>query len=518
MAATTATLVCTRPDTRSVGPVSLVSTLTPPQTFARADSTGVFVGVSDFTHDRQLTVPYAADDAVDLAHRFVINQRTSLVPPHRAVLLLSGRPQKEQSRRRLDELREAGATILMRATSDDIFNQVREQAARAGKNGLFVLSLASHGFVQNGDAYVLGSASVFRSPETSLRLAKLFDLAGQAGRSLIFVDACRERVMQDSRSLGPEPDSAAPVITKMRRVHGQVIFYAAAAGQYAYDDHEHQNGVFTKTVLDGLDCKASAPDRTVIAETLQTYVEREVRRWILEKQHRVVNPATQVSMEGSSGNMPLSECWRRPGPKIRVEIDGSTITTYASDTTPLWSEDFGEPVVHAEAADLDADARYEVIVGLRGRILALDRDKHLLWSKAGDGMSLRTFATGDLYEKHTHQVVAVWSDGQTSQLRIIESDGQDGKHRYEHAGILQRVAIGRPTRMFSPKITVTDGKALYLLHARTLRRLWRTPLASTSAVVALRILDVDQNNREDIAVQRKNDSEWFTFDGKRLRR
>ena len=60
LAISTATLVVTTPDTRSVGPVKLVDK--PAQgVFSRAESTGLFVGVKDFRDSDTLDVPYAAD-------------------------------------------------------------------------------------------------------------------------------------------------------------------------------------------------------------------------------------------------------------------------------------------------------------------------------------------------------------------------------------------------------------------------------------------------------------------------
>jgi hypothetical protein len=244
----------------------------------------------------------------------------------------------------------------------------------------------------------------------------------------------------------------------MRRVQGQVIFYAAAPGQYAFDDHVNRNGVFTKAVLDGLDGEASAPRGTVVVETLHSFVERKVRRWIFENKNRTVNPATQISMEGDTRNMPLSEIWRPRGRCIRVAIDRTILTAYGDDTSPLWRKDFEQPIVHAEAADLDADALDEVVVGLGDRIMVLDRDGQPRWTSQSETTTLRTFTTGDLFEKHTSQIVALWDGAHGSRLTVLESDGKE-RSSFELDGQLQRVAIGRPTNMHGPKIVVATATA-----------------------------------------------------------
>ncbi len=499
------------PPARSVTPLQLASTLEAPKKFSRDASAGLFVGVGEYPHDRMLTVPYAVDDAIDLAHRFALDQRVGLVPPRRVVLVISGSPKKEESKQRLAELKEAGARIVREATTGDILHLLREQAARAGDEGIFVLSIASHGFQHDGDAYILGSASDFGSTETSLRAATIFDIAAQASRSLILIDACRDRTGQDSRG-GASADTTAPHIKRMSNMRGQVIFYAAAAGQYAYDDDVHQNGVFTKAVLDGLGGKASAPRQTVTVDTLHRFVDREVRAWILENKKRSVNPATQLSVEGETRNMPLCECWRKPNSYMRVSVDGSIVTAYAKDTTPLWRKELGEPVIHAEAADLDADAFYETVVGLRSRIIVLDRDGQELWRRSGDRMTLATFTTGDLYEKHTKQIVALWNNPSTSRLTIFEHDGSERTKDYP--ALLRHVAIGRPTNMHAPKIAVATENSLLLFHAKKLTLQW---LKSFHRIRALRILDANHDNRRDLAVDTPSGTTWLTFEGKILR-
>jgi hypothetical protein len=488
---------------------------TPPN-FSREASAGLFVGVRDFSHDRMLTVPYAADDATDLAYRFALDQRVGLVPPRRVVLAISGMPQKDDSKQRLRELRKAGARIVTDATTGDILHLLKQQAALAGNEGLLVLSIASHGFQQQGDAYILGSTSDFGSIETSLRVTTLFDIAAQASRSLIFIDACRDRTGEGSRGGTPAIDSHAPLINRMRHVQGQVIFYAAADGEYAFDDPVHQNGVFTKAVLDGLDCQASAPRGTVLVETLHSFADRQVRRWIRDNRNRTVNPATQVSMEGETRNMPLSQCWRTPASRLRVAVDHATVTAYGVDTHPLWRKDFGEPVVHAEAADLDADAFYEIVIGLRSRIIVLDRDGKELWTRSGEPRTLATFTTGDLYEKHTNQIVALWNDTDSSRLTVLDSKGHE--QSIDHPALLRHVAIGRTTNHYAPRIVTATDRSVLLFHARTLAPYWQQRLRSPSETIRdLRIVDGEHGARRELAIDTAGGTTSFTFDGKILR-
>ncbi len=509
-------VACPKPSaSRSATPLQLADMPTTPR-FSRDASTGLFVGIREFPHDRLLEVPYACDDAIDLAYRFVFNQRVALLPPRRVVLAISGSPQKEESKQRLSELKEAGTRIVRSPSADDLLDLMKEQAARAGQEGLFVLSIASHGFQKNGDAFILGATSDFGAPETALRAAAIFDVAAKASRSLIFIDACRDRVQQGARGAAPDPAAAAPHIRRMKNVRGQVIFYAAAPGEYAYDDPEHQNGVFTRAVLDGLNCEASAPNGTVLIDTLQTYVDREVRRWIRENKKRTVNPATQISMEGETRNMPLCECWRPPGPSIRLAVDHATLTAYAEDTRPLWRKEFGEPIVDAKAVDLDADALSEVVVGFHNRIEVLDRDGKSRWTRTNDARTLQTFATGDLFEKHTKQIVALWNDAHSSRLTVFESDGRE-RSSLALAGPLLHIAIGRPTNMHAPKIVVATANSLLLFHPRKLQHstpIWQQLLHTPNAISDLHITDPSTTLHRAIAVATASGTTLFTFEGK----
>ena len=115
--------------------------------FNRDESAALFVGVRDFTHRELSSVPYAADDAVDLAYLFVFDWRSRLVRADRVILALSGDPVKSESRRRLEMLQHAGASVRHADAADIVFF-VKRQSALAGKNGILILSLATHGFVQ----------------------------------------------------------------------------------------------------------------------------------------------------------------------------------------------------------------------------------------------------------------------------------------------------------------------------------------------------------------------------------
>ena len=311
-------------DSRAARPVQTQST--PPAKFDRTQSAALFVGIRRFTRDETLTeVKYAVDDAIDLASVLALDRRVSLVTPGRVVLALSGTPQKPESQQRLDQLVAAGATVAA-ASQADILTLVTRQAGLAGREGLLILSISSHGFSHDGTPYVLAASSLFELPETSISTARLLDIAARsdAGRSLIFLDACRERVSTGTQqAVDADAVIAAPLVEGMSHVDGQVVFYAAAAGKYAYDDDEKRNGVFTTAVIEGLQCKAEADERGLITvETLAAYVETHVRSWIQKHKDPTARKAIQVNMDGETKTMPLAICgYPKPVPPMTVTID-----------------------------------------------------------------------------------------------------------------------------------------------------------------------------------------------------
>lgn len=477
--------------------------------FDRRQSAALFVGVRHFASNTVQEVPYAADDAVDLAYVFALERRVSLVPPRRVVLTLSGRPIKKESRDRLRALQDAGVDVRFHAGAGDIRAALREQAVLAGRDGMLIVSMATHGFLHDGSGYILGASSVLRNRATMLSTADMFEViaSSAAQRSLVFVDACRERMVSGTRAVLPNTMSAAPLVRRLGHTHGQVIFYAAAAGQWAYDDAEAQNGVFTKAVIEGINCGAAKVRGVVTAETLAGYVERNVHAWIRDNRDANVGSATQASMDGEARNMPLAQCWALAagsGP-TRVTAGGTTIRAFSEKNEPLWQRDAGGVVTHAEAVDLDADGRREVVFATRDAVTALDAGGNPLWS-AREAMTVTAFITGDLFRQHTNEIVALRNDEHSSASRLVVY-GPDGARlgAFDSNRHLDRVAIGYPTNRHAPRIVVTSGNILLVFNPKKLaagKPLWtgRVLPRAAGAIASLAIVDCDSDGKRDIAL------------------
>lgn len=278
---------------------------------ASEDSAALFVGVRLFPDDDTLAeVRYAVDDAVDLAYVVAMDGKPRLVHPRRVVLALSGKPRKPESEARLQALMAAGADVRS-ARHADILKLLRAQAGSVGPNGILIVSFATHGVSEKGTQYLLTESSLLRDRETAVPETKIRELVEEANvpRALILLDACRQKLTTNTRDGLPDPRSAAGLMRAMGAISGQVVFSAAAAGEYAYDDDVSRNGVFTAAVIEGLRCGAPRNEQGfVTVDTLSEYVENRVLDWVRKHRNSKAKQATQLQFEGRSRLMPLSMC------------------------------------------------------------------------------------------------------------------------------------------------------------------------------------------------------------------
>ena len=251
--------------------------------FDPADSAGLFVGIRDFDDPSITEIPYAVDDAVDLAHLFSLE--LGLIPVEKMTLCLAGDPEKPESKQRLKALARArrcdpGLTQL--------FAELKRLRTSTGPKGLAVVALASHGFSANGaDTVVAMDSQADLLPSLGVSLASLLDQVEQARapRRLVLVDACRER-LTGRRSLGQDPTTVLGqgFLDAMEQSRGTAVLMATVLGGYSYNDHQRRAGVFTAAVIDGLRGEAPAdPAGLITVDRLASYVNGRVAAWVRQE-------------------------------------------------------------------------------------------------------------------------------------------------------------------------------------------------------------------------------------------
>ena len=281
------------------------------ENFDAAESAGLFVGVRSFEDEHFAEVPYAVDDAVDLAHLFAVE--LSLVAPERVTLALAGEPQKKSSQDRLQALLEAGARQRPAGWAD-IYELLTESRKATGPRGVLVVTLATHGFNEDGHDYLVGADSRRRFIRRSgIVVAEVLDEIAQATapRRLVLLDACRERLTRKRASGGQDTQSAmgAAFAEAIAAAEGQVVLSGTTLGGYSYDDSSRGNGVFTGAILDGLRGAAPADERHFITPwTLAGYVNTQVLQWVRDNRPDHVQMSRGISqqIEGSMAHAPLA--------------------------------------------------------------------------------------------------------------------------------------------------------------------------------------------------------------------
>ena len=477
-----------------------------PKRFVRAQSTGFFLGTTTFQDGSWSEVPYAVDDAVDLAYTFALERNVRLVLPQRVVLALSDEPVKPESRERLTKLRRAGARVV-KATRADVLRLLEEQAKNTGVEGMFIAAFASHGYrSRGGNQYVVASDSSSGNHGTTLPVAHIMDVAATATRSLVFIDACRERV-NDGRRGAATRSAAAPLPQRMTGVNGQVVLHA---GEYAYDDHRRKNGVFTGAVLDCLRCDMLRDARGVVtASTLVDSVEKRVLKWIHVNRDPRLRAAVQVSMHADAASMPLASCVKPPQAR-HVEAEGSTAIIRDAEQNELWRHDLGHRIRHSRIVDLDDDEFQDVVIATDNSISAFDTEGTRLWTEAIP--ALTEFTTEDLFRKKRQQVVTIAGP----HLTMFDPDGTK-RTTYTHHSELGLVAAGRRGRYYAPRIVVADRHGtIFMLDPKkvtTGKEVWMGSIQPPAKIERLEITDRDDNGKREITVHTARGRLVLAFDG-----
>ncbi len=279
--------------------------------FDPAESAGLFVGVSDFEDPRFTPVRFAVDDAVDLADLFV--SELGLITPTKVVLGLAGNPRKSDSKRRLQILRDAGASVTS-ARQVDVYARLDRQRKAAGAGGLFLAAFATHGFSDQGGDFLVAADSLRRRiVRTGVAVNELFDdvARSRCSRRLVLLDACRERLSADTRG-GTEPQAAmSPSFAEaIAQASGQAVLTGTAIGGYSYDDLDRGNGVFTGAVLDGLRGQAPVDERGFITvRTLADFVNQQVVEWVRDQDldHAGAGQGIESHLAGEASMLPLAK-------------------------------------------------------------------------------------------------------------------------------------------------------------------------------------------------------------------
>jgi uncharacterized caspase-like protein len=275
---------------RAVGGTMAITSMTDEQRSAAGinldDSAGLFVGINEFKDEKLEHLEFAVDDAVDLA--FLFCKELKLITPKNAYLGLAGEPKKEETKRKLKKLLDEEATRFD-PNYTALLNISKAVVQQTRKPGLLVIHISSHGFSENGNAYLLASDSVLsRLNKTALVIADFKnDLSNDVGaqRKLFFVDACRNKVMRGrgSRSVNDGLMLDDAFTKALKDSQGMAILCATSNNKYSYESKELENGYFTYYLMAGLRGDAPGDSKGLVRVG-------SLSKWVKDK----VNDATSL--------------------------------------------------------------------------------------------------------------------------------------------------------------------------------------------------------------------------------
>ena len=288
---------------------------------ASGNSAALFVGVNEFNKDAGLaSLNCAVNDAVEQAHLFV--RELKLIPAQNCILCISGSPSTAIAAKQLELLRKDGVEVRTAAKSDILNGLTIATRMPISTRDLVIVSVSSHGFEDKDGIYVM-PADGLRSylPETAVLSRVLTDTISKsrAGKKIVILDACRERV-EKSKSSGSGFAMTGKFLRAFAAGRGQITLTSCGIGQFSYEDEKNGHGVFTSFLLKGLRGSASSDDSGfVTVGSLSQYVADGVRRWIVRNKPDVgwnMIPQPRLDASETARMMPLAIAGNISGEKL----------------------------------------------------------------------------------------------------------------------------------------------------------------------------------------------------------
>lgn len=335
-------------------------------------SAGLFMGVQRFVDaEGQMNleiaeVPFAVDDAIDLAHVFSIE--LGLISPEKVTLALSGEPVKAASAKRLVEMLAAGAKRTS-ATFVNILGQLDNVRKSSSESGIVVVSFATHGYVlaEQSDQCLFGQDSRLGDLKlTGIPISRVLDKIGQtkSPRRIVFIDACRERVEQSRGIRDANSAMSNEFRDAIRNAKGMAILQATTQGGYSFDDSRRGNGVFTAEILEGLRGSGAVNERGYVTPlSLAERVNSEVARWIKTNRPEMSDGSSGITFaveDQRIRNLPLAAGLFASGLDARPLL---VLRPFRSETFDGSETDVGEVIRHALLHFLYNQDELRVVLG-----------------------------------------------------------------------------------------------------------------------------------------------------------
>jgi len=192
--------------------------------------------------------------------------------------------------------------LLSNAAREEILNTLQEMGkqAKGSPPELLLVSISGHGFLYNGESYLLpADARVdgkLRSLlVTSIRTSEIKAYLKSIGAKqiLIFLDVCLVSIDQDLDQTGQ-----MEIDFKGLNTADVTTVYAAQVGYPSYENKSKQVGYFTSALVEGLRGSAANAKGEVSVKGLYTYASQVVRQQVCKDFNGFQKPFAKI--EGSN--------------------------------------------------------------------------------------------------------------------------------------------------------------------------------------------------------------------------
>jgi len=185
-----------------------------------------------------------------------------------------------------DAFEKQGYTVKLLLNNDAKKGYILDAIAAAGdllKNptdkpqGTLIFVFTGHGFSdKNNQNYLaVNGTTINRLSRSGLSLAEVKTeiLNSGARRSMLFIDACRDKPARSTKSINN------PSFSELKDSEGLNILLSTSKNNVSYEDPRLQHGVFSYFLLKGLKGEAASKNGLLLFDHLANYVTQEVKNY-----------------------------------------------------------------------------------------------------------------------------------------------------------------------------------------------------------------------------------------------
>lgn len=169
------------------------------------------------------------------------------------------------------------------------------------KPDLFLFYFSGHGFMAKNGENVLAPLNAIYNRKGFRNTINISYLARQAkkiSKSIFFIDACRENIMEGRKGIAGKLFGEFP--DEVINARGIAMMMSTKPGGYSYEIKELGGGLFTYYLVKGISGEVQdlGPEY-VTFESLRTYVERSIRKYIQKMNGKEQIPYTAGDYTGN---------------------------------------------------------------------------------------------------------------------------------------------------------------------------------------------------------------------------